>query len=175
MINSVNFFSKVVKILYIKWSLYTSRLYFSLIDKKKVSIKGLNPKDYSSIYTIPHLDTVAGDTCVSSQDSKIIFKCGKTFILYPFDKHSILLSSNKVLRFSTQDESTGPSNIIQSYSRPASFWTDSFISFPIICLLNKIFLGICLNFLLHTPSTIKSYALRFVALQKQNHEYQSPF
>lgn len=63
--------------------------------------------------TIPHLDTVAGDATFKSMTSKSILMEGVNFILSPFAKHSIMLSSKTVFMFSIHSASTGPSNTTQ--------------------------------------------------------------
>jgi len=40
------------------------------------STNGYNPKALGSIYTMPHLDTVAGDATARSSTSNIIVICG---------------------------------------------------------------------------------------------------
>ena len=61
---------------------------------------------------MPHRLIVAGEAYERFVTSKIIEKLEDNFILYPFDRHNILDSSNTVLRFSIQRESTGPSHTI---------------------------------------------------------------
>lgn len=76
-------------------------------------IKGFQPKSSTIIYTIPHRETVAGEATLKSITSNSILIDGSSFILYPFAKHSIILSSKTVFMFSIQRASTGPSKITQ--------------------------------------------------------------
>lgn len=60
----------------------------------------------------PHLDIVAGDTQVTSLVSKNIFIFVFNLIRSPEERHKIFESSKDVFKFSTQQESTGPSYTI---------------------------------------------------------------
>ena len=64
------------------------------------------------MYTIPHLDMVAGETLLIWSVSKKILILEFNLILSPLGKHKVLESSITVLRFSIQSVSMGPSNIV---------------------------------------------------------------
>ncbi len=91
-------------------------IYLSQNTYDQLSRMGYHPNANSSKYTIPHLETVAGLATAKSLTSNIIVNNALNFILYPLDKHNILLSSNTVFIFSIHNGSTGPSNYIQFYS-----------------------------------------------------------
>lgn len=55
--------------------------------------------------------TVAGDAASKSIGSKTKFVVGASWMISPLMRHSFLLSSSTVLRFSIHIASTGPSNI----------------------------------------------------------------
>ena len=59
-----------------------------------------------------HLPTTAGDALLRSDISNMSVIASASGMISPFMRQSFLLSSNKVLRFSIQAESTGPSNTI---------------------------------------------------------------
>ena len=91
---------------------FPSFLWSSLNVIAQVSINGYHPRCTGYIYTIPHLLTVAGEATAKSLTSNNIVKVAGNLILWPFDKHNILLSSKTVFMFSIHKASTGPSKII---------------------------------------------------------------
>lgn len=77
------------------------------------SIRHCQPNFSGLTKTIPHLETVAGLASARSSTSNIIVIWGVSLIISPDIRHSFLLSSSTVLRFSIQTASTGPSSMIQ--------------------------------------------------------------
>ena len=75
-------------------------------------------------FTIPFLETVAGDALSMLCGSKIILQFGAMGILSPFAKVKVLLSSRTELRFSIHMASTGPSSTSQTCS--ASNFQDNY-------------------------------------------------
>jgi len=71
------------------------------------------PRSCGDTYTIPHLDTVAGDALLRFSTSNTNLTFSVIAIRSPLANVRILLSSNTVLRFSIQIASTGPSQVIQ--------------------------------------------------------------
>lgn len=70
---------------------------------------GLQPRFSYIKYTIPHLETVAGEATRRSYTSNNILIWFLSLILYPFARHNIILSSRTVFIFSIHNASTGPS------------------------------------------------------------------
>ena len=68
------------------------------------------------MYTIPFLDTVAGEALSMLWGSKIILQLGAMGILSPLAKVKVLLSSRTEFKFSIQIASTGPSSTSQTCS-----------------------------------------------------------
>jgi len=73
------------------------------------------------MYTIPHLETVAGEATARSCTSKRAFMVlGLSLMRSPLGRHSVQLSSSTVFMFSIQMASTGPSNITHFLSSVVS-------------------------------------------------------
>ena len=68
------------------------------------------------MYTIPFLDTVAGEALSMLCGSKTTLQFGAMGIRSPLARVKVLLSSSTLLRFSIQMASTGPSRTIQMCS-----------------------------------------------------------
>jgi len=75
-----------------------------------------HPNYSGCIYTIPHLDTVAGEAYVRSYTSKSMLILSLIGIVSPLMRHNFLLSSRTVFIFSIHPASTGPSNTINYLS-----------------------------------------------------------
>mmetsp|Transcript_14199 Transcript_14199/g.2283 ORF Transcript_14199/g.2283 Transcript_14199/m.2283 type:complete len:201 (+) Transcript_14199:461-1063(+) len=75
-------------------------------------IKGSHPNSSSDIYTIPHLDTVAGEAFLRFSTSNTSLTLSVIAILSLLGKVRILLSSKTVFKLSIHRVSTGPSHII---------------------------------------------------------------
>jgi hypothetical protein len=75
----------------------------------------LHDKSSLIMYTIPQRETVAGEATFKSMTSNSILIDGVSFILSPFAKQSIMLSSSTVFMFSIHNASTGPSNTTQLF------------------------------------------------------------
>ena len=76
-------------------------------------IRGWIPIKDGYIYTIPHLETVAGEATNKSYTSNIIVIWGVKVKIWPEFKQSFLLSSKTVFIDSIHKLSTGPSKTIQ--------------------------------------------------------------
>ena len=68
------------------------------------------------MYTIPFLDTVAGEALSILWGSNIILQFGAIGIRSPLAKVKVLLSSRTEFKFSIQMASTGPSSTSQTCS-----------------------------------------------------------
>ena len=77
---------------------------------------GLQSSPEVLIYTIPFLDTVAGEALSMLWGSKIILQFCAIGIRSPLARVKVLLSSNTEFKFSIQMASTGPSNTSQMCS-----------------------------------------------------------
>ncbi|RUS85039.1 hypothetical protein EGW08_007176, partial [Elysia chlorotica] len=77
---------------------------------------GLQPRPELLMYTMPFLDTVAGEALSMLCGSKMILQLGAMGIRSPLAKVKVLLSSRTELRFSIQMASTGPSSTSQTCS-----------------------------------------------------------
>ena len=65
------------------------------------------------MYTMPFLDTVAGEALSTLCGSKMTLQLGAIGMRSPFARVKVLLSSSTELRFSIQMASTGPSSTSQ--------------------------------------------------------------
>ena len=72
------------------------------------------------MYTIPFLETVAGEALSILCGSNTILQLGAIGIRSPLASVNVLLSSSTELRFSIQIASTGPSKINQTWSAKMS-------------------------------------------------------
>ena len=92
-------------------STYFTMIYFSIHE----CTYGRHPNSSLAMYTMPQRDIVYGLACSKSVTSKSMRMYFVRWILSPLGRVRTRLSSRAVLRFSTQDESMGPSKTVQNY------------------------------------------------------------
>ena len=85
---------------------------------------GFQSRPEELMYTIPFLDTVAGEALSMLWGSKTTLQRGAIGMRSPLARVRVLLSSRTLLRFSIQMASTGPSSTIHTCS-PVIVWNDS--------------------------------------------------
>ena len=95
---------------------FCSSLKDSGSSARKDRINGRQPSLSASMYTMPQRDTVAGEAKFRSDSSKSIRIQEERWTISPDIRHSFLLSSSTVLRFSIQAGSAGPSSTIHFLS-----------------------------------------------------------
>ena len=77
---------------------------------------GLQSRADELMYTMPFLDTVAGEALSMLCTSKRILQFAAIGIRSPLASVNVLLSSNTEFKFSIQIASTGPSSISHTWS-----------------------------------------------------------
>ena len=95
---------------------FCSSLKDSGSSARKDRINGRQPSLSASMYTMPQRDTVAGEAKFRSDSSKSIRIQEERWTISPDIRHSFLLSSSTVFRFSIQAGSAGPSRMIHFLS-----------------------------------------------------------